>query len=263
MAHTPTQIEESPTAAETAAASDHPKFQVLKEMLKAGVHMGHRTSRWSPKMHTYIQGVKGTVHILDLEKTLQKLEAVEKFVEQLAKDGKVVLFVGTKPSARVIVEAEAKRCGMPYVTNRWLGGTLTNFTSLSGRLRHFLDLEAKKQKGELEKYTKKERVDFDKELGDLETKFGGIKYLNRIPDALFIIDITEEMTAVKEAQRVGIPSLALVDTNADPTLVTHPIPANDDAMSAVTFIVARIADAVIKGKTAAMQQGQGGSDKTA
>ncbi len=237
--------------AEAGIPVTHPKLPVLLEMLKAGVHFGHRTSRWSPKMHSYIHGSKGSVHVINLESTLEKLEEAEALVEHLAHDGKMVLFVGTKPSAKEIVESEAKRCFMPYVINRWLGGTLTNFTSLSKRLKYLDDLEAKRQRGELAKYTKKEQVDFDKELKELLEKFGGIRALTKIPDALFIVDITKETTAVREAKRMKVPVLALVDTNADPTQVSHPIPANDDAVTSVLYIVKRIADAILKGKGSA------------
>lgn len=242
------------SATEAGVSTAHPKLGVLQDMLQVGVHFGHRTSRWSPTMQPYIHGTKGTVHIINLERTLEKLEEAETFLEGLAKEGKIILFVGTKPPVREIVEREAVRCDMPHVTNRWLGGTLTNFKSLSDRLKHFADLEGKKQRGELSKYTKKERVDFDKELKDLETKFGGIKHLTKTPDALFIVDITKETTAVREAKRMKVPTVALVDTNADPTQVTHPIPANDDAISSVTYLVGRIAEAVLRGKSVAQPE---------
>ncbi|MDO8557584.1 MAG: 30S ribosomal protein S2 [bacterium] len=250
MSQDPSNKVEDVIPAEAGIPVSHPKLNVLLEMLREGVHFGHRTSRWSPKMYNYVHGTKGTIHVINLESTLEKLEEAEAFVENLGREGKTVLFVGTKPSACAIIESEAKRCLMPHVVNRWLGGTLTNFSSLSKRLKYLDDLEAKKQRGELAKYTKKERVDFDKELAELEEKFGGIRQLTKIPDALFIVDITKETTAVREAKRMRVPTIALVDTNADPTLVTHPIPANDDAITAVSYIVKRIADAILKGKSA-------------
>src|SRR3989344_3949543 len=241
---------------EAGVIEAHPKFAVLRAMLQAGVHFGHRTSRWSPNMEPYIHGVKGSVHVINLESTLEKLEAAEAFVEDLARSGKVLLFVGTKPSAKNIVETEAKRCGVPHVTNRWLGGTLTNFPVIASRLKYFLDLEEKRCTGELAKYPKHEQIQFEKLLKDLEVKFGGIKGLQKPPDALFVVDITSDHTAVREAKRIHVPVVALVDTNANPLLVTHPIPANDDAVSSVHFIVQRITDAVLRGKTAA-QAGSG------
>jgi small subunit ribosomal protein S2 len=246
----------APKAVEKESVESHPKYELLKAMAEAGVHFGHKTSSWSPKMQQYIHGTKGTVHVINLEQTIEKLEAAEAFVADLAQKGGVMLFVGTKPPAKTIVEAEAKRCGMPYVTNRWLGGTLTNFSAISKRLKYFLDLEERKSRGELAKYTKKEQLEFSKELKDLESKFGGIKFLGKAPDALFIIDITKETTAVSEAARTGVPTVAMVDTNADPTKVTHAIPANDDAITSIAFIMARIADAVLKGKSAVVHESQ-------
>lgn len=238
------------TAQELGISEAHPKFEVLRTMLQAGVHFGHRTSRWSPRMEPYIHSIKGTIHVINLECTLKKLEEAEVFVEELVRTGKTLLFVGTKPSAKSIVENEAKRCGMPHVTNRWLGGTLTNFPVIASRLKYFLDLEEKRCTGELAKYPKHEQIQFEKLLKDLEVKFGGIKGLQKPPDALFVVDIVSDHTAVREARRVNVPTVALVDTNADPLLVTHPIPANDDAISSVSFVVTRIADAVLRGKNA-------------
>lgn len=228
----------------------HPKMDVLRDMLAAGVHIGHRTSNWCPKMAPFIHGVKGTVHVFNLERTLEKLEEAETFVSEIAGEGGVVLFVGTKPSAKDIVKNAAVRCGMPYVCVRWLGGTLTNFKTLSERIKYFKDLEAKKASGELEKYPKKEQVLFNRELLELEEKFGGTKNLVTLPQALFVVDILAEETAVREARRMHIPTVAVVDTNADPTAVTHPIPANDDALSAIAYVANRIADAIQKARAA-------------
>lgn len=237
-------------ASDAGIPATHPKMDVLKDMLGAGVHIGHRTSNWCPKMASFIHGVKGTVHVFNLERTLEKLEEAERFIEEIVAEGGVVLFVGTKPSAREIVKSAAIRCGMPYVTVRWLGGTLTNFKTLSERIKYFKDLEAKKASGELEKYPKKEQVLFNRELAELEEKFGGTKNLAGLPQVIFVVDIVAEETAVREARRMHISTVAIVDTNADPTTVTHPIPANDDAMSSISYLVNRVADSIAKTRTA-------------
>lgn len=239
---------------EKGSAAAHPEVSTLQAMLDAGVHFGHRASRWSPKMQPYIHGLKGSVHVINVERTLEKLKEAEAFVEAIARKGGTVLFVGTKPSAKEIVEREAVRAGMPFMVNRWLGGLLTNFKSLSERLKYFLDLEGKRQRGELEKYTKKERLAFDKELAELEVKFGGVRQLVKTPDALYIVDVTHEETAAREARRIKMPTVAIIDTNADPTSVTHPVPGNDDAISSIGFITVRIADAILRGKAAALRQ---------
>lgn len=226
----------------------HPKIEILREMVKAGVHFGHHTSRWSPRIAPYLHGAKGAVHLFNLEKTLEKLEVAENFVRDLAAGNKIILFVGTKPAARLAVREAALRCAMPYVHRRWLGGTLTNFRSLSERTRYFRDLEAKRSTGELAKYTKREQLLFSRQLADLEEKFGGIKNMTELPSALFIVDIVEEAIAIREAKRVGIPTVAIVDTNADPTLVTYPIPANDDAQSSVAFLINRVTSAIEAGR---------------
>jgi small subunit ribosomal protein S2 len=213
----------------------------LEEMLKAGVHFGHRVSRWSPKMEPYIFTARNNVHIIDLEKTHQKLAEALEFIQKLKKEKKTILFVGTKVSAKEIVQEKAKEVKMPYVVERWLGGTLTNFQVIAKRLEYFRNLEEKKKSGEWEKkYTKKERHEFNIELEKLEKQFGGIKKMTKLPDALLVIDTHKEKLAVKEAGMKKIPVIGLCDTNADPSIIDYPIPANDDAISSLRLILGAI-----------------------
>lgn len=221
------------------------KIPSPEEMLKAGVHFGHRTSKWHPQMEPYIFTIRHNVHIIDLEKTVEKLKEALAFLEEIKKKKGVVLFVGTRVNAKKITEEAAKECGMPYVNQRWLGGTLTNFKVISQRLEYLRDLEEKKKSGQLEKYTKKERHEFEIELRKLNERFGGIKEMTKCPDALFVLDIKEDSLAVKEARMKGIPVVALCDTNTDPTLVDYPIPANDDASSSLKLMTGTVV-AVLK-----------------
>lgn len=217
----------------------------LEEMEKAGVHFGHRISRLHPKMEPFVAGVKNTVHVFDLQKSAKEFEGALKLIAGLAAEGKVILFVGTKPQARDLVKNAAVACKMPYVAERWLGGTLTNFETLSKRIQYFKDLERKKLSGELEKYTKKERLNFDKELEGLKNKFEGIKEMVKLPDAVLIMDIRKDDTCVREARRKKIPSIGITDTNVDPTLVDYPIPANDDAISSIKYILDKIQEIIL------------------
>ena len=218
------------------------KAPSLEEMLRAGVHFGHRSSRWNPKMKPYIFTTRHNVHVIDLEKTHKNLERALKFLQEIKDKNGVVLFVGTKVSAKKIVEEAAKECKMPFVTERWLGGTLTNFKIISERLTHLKDLEAKKKSDEWGKYTKKERHDFEIEINKLNQRFGGIKKITKLPDALFIADIRQDDLAAKEAKMKGIPSVGLCDTNTDPTSIDYPIPSNDDASSALKLMVGAVAE---------------------
>lgn len=220
------------------------KVPGLEEMLKAGVHFGHRTSKWNAKMEPYIFTIRNNVHIIDLERTQEKLKDLLKFLAELKKDNKIILFVGTKVAVKEITKQSAVECKMPYVTERWIGGTLTNFESISERLKHFRDLEDKKKTGELAKYTKKEQHDFGVELQKLERQFGGIKKMTKLPDVLFVIDVHKEGLAVKEARTKKIPIIGICDTNADPTKINHPVPANDDAISSLKLILGTIVSAL-------------------
>ncbi|MDI6591873.1 MAG: 30S ribosomal protein S2 [Patescibacteria group bacterium] len=216
----------------------------VEEMARAGLHFGHRTSRVNPKMEPYLYGVRNTIHIIDLEKTKEKLEEALKFIQELIAENKILLLVGTKIQVKDLIKEIAAECGLPYVNERWLGGTFTNFETIKKRIEYFKDLEKKKKEGELEKYTKKERAKIDKELRDLEIKFGGIKDLEKLPDAIFVSDMKKDHLAVKEARQKGIKVIGISDTNVDPTLADYPIPANDDAISSVKYILEKVKEVI-------------------
>jgi len=220
----------------------------LEEIIKAGVHLGHRKSRIHPKMQPFLQGVRNTIHIIDPEKTVEKLTEALKFIKESITEGKVLLLVGTKIQIKEISRQAALECGLPYVSERWLGGTFTNFGSIKKRLDYFKDLEKKRSEGELEKYTKKERADFDKEIKGLDTKFGGIKNLEKLPDIILVLDMKKDVLAVREARQKGIKVIGISDTNIDPTLADYPIPANDDAISSVKYILDKVKGAVLSAK---------------
>jgi len=219
-----------------------------EEMAKVGLHFGHRTSKIHPKMEPYLYGTRNNVHIIDLEKTAEKLKEALKFIQELISENKILLLVGTKIQVKDLIESVAKDCSLPYVINRWLGGTFTNFETILKRIKYFKDLEKKRAEGELEKYTKKERAKIDQELKNLEIKFGGIKNLERLPDAIFVLDMKKDALAVKEAKMRGIKVIGISDTNVDPTLADYPIPANDDAISSVKYILEKVSEVIKKAK---------------
>ena len=221
----------------------------MKALLEAGVHFGHQTRRWNPKMKKFIFAERNGIHIIDLELTVNCLEEACRFAADLVAAGQTLLFVGTKRQAQDTIESEAKRCGMPYVNTRWLGGTLTNFHTIQGRIDYLVRLEDTKARGELEHLTKKETLRTDEEITRLNRYLAGIKEMTTLPGAVFIIDTTKEDIAVAEALRTDIPIAALVDTNCDPEVIDYPIPSNDDAIRAIKLITARIADAVLEGLT--------------
>ena len=220
-----------------------------EEMARAGLHFGHKTSRVHPKMMPYLAGVKNTIHIIDLEKTKEKLAEALKFIQQLISENKILLIVGTKVQVKDLVKSMAQELALPCVTERWLGGTFTNFETIKKRIEYFKDLEIKKKEGELEKYTKKERAKIDQELRDLEIKFGGIKDLERLPDAILVLDMKKDDLAIKEARMKGIKIIAISHSNTDPTLADYPIPANDDAISSVKYILDKIKEVIIEAKS--------------
>ncbi len=224
------------------------KLPLAQQLLEAGVHFGHRVSRWNPKMKPYIYGVRNTIYIIDLEKTTVKLKEATDFVSGVASNGGVILFVGTKPTVRKIIKEAAESLVMPFVTSRWLGGTFTNFRTIAKRLEYFRSLEDKISKGEMQQYTKKERLIFERELDDLKKKFEGIKNLFKLPQAVFIADMKKEKLAVREARKAGIPIVAICDVDVDPTLADWPIPGNDDAASAVKIILDSITEAIKQAK---------------
>ncbi len=226
------------------------------EMLKAGVHFGHQSSKWHPKMRPYIFGERNGVHIINVEKTAEKLEQALRFVTQTVSRGGSILFVGTKRQAQELVARHANDCGMPYVNARWLGGTLTNYGQLQRLIRHYLDLKDRREKGELKKYTKLEQLQFDREIEELDGKIGGLSSLTRVPDALFILDARHEKTAVREAQTMKVPMVALVDSNVNPTGIEYVIPGNDDAVNAIDMMARLVAGAVNEGKSKAASEAQ-------
>ena len=219
----------------------------MKELLEAGVHFGHQTKRWNPKMQKYIFGERNGIYIIDLQKTLKKFREAYGYVRDLAASGGTLLFVGTKKQAQESVFEEASRCGMFYVNHRWLGGTLTNFATIRKSIARLKKLDEMNETGEYERLPKKEVIGLERERSKLQSTLVGIKNMDRLPSAVFIIDPKKERIAVEEAQRLAIPIVAIVDTNCDPTAIDHPIPGNDDAIRAVRLITSRMADAVLEG----------------
>ncbi|MCL6432525.1 MAG: 30S ribosomal protein S2 [Anaerolineae bacterium] len=220
----------------------------MKQLLEAGVHFGHRARRWNPKMRSYIFTERNGIHIIDLQQTMTRLEEACEFARNLAAEGGTILFVGTKKQAQETIAQEAQRCGMPFVNQRWLGGTMTNFRTIRQRIDYLSDLEAAKARGEFDRLPKKEALQRDRELARLQQRLGGIKNMRRLPEALFIADVRREEIAVREANSLGIPVIAMVDTNCDPDPIQYAIPANDDAIRAIRLITSRIVDAVIEGQ---------------
>jgi small subunit ribosomal protein S2 len=233
----------------------------MRQMLEAGVHFGHQTRYWNPKMGPYIFGARGKIHIINLEKTLPLFNDAMNFISGIAQKRGTILFVGTKRSARESLKEEAIRCGMPYMSQRWLGGTLTNFRTLKGSISRLKELEAAETDGTFERLVKHEVLSRRRERDKLEASLGGIKAMNRLPDALFVIDIGHEEIAVQEAKKLGIPVVAVVDSNYDPNLVDYAIPGNDDAIRAVQLYTRAVADAVLEGKAAAPIQANAGDDE--
>ena len=223
----------------------------MRQMLEAGVHFGHQTRYWNPRMAPYIFGARGKIHIINLEKTVPLFNDAMNFVSGLAQKRGTLMFVGTKRSAREAIKEDATRCGQPYVAARWLGGMLTNFRTVKQSISRLKELEAAATDGTHEKLVKRELLSMQREQEKLEKSLGGIKNMNRLPDALFVIDIGHENIAIEEARKLGIPVVAVVDTNYDPSLVDYAIPGNDDAIRAVQLYTRAVADAVLEGRAAA------------
>ncbi|TDI11850.1 MAG: 30S ribosomal protein S2 [Acidobacteria bacterium] len=242
----------------------------IKQLLEAGVHFGHQTRRWNPKMKPFIFGKRNGVHIIDLQKTLQLFKEAVDFLTQLAAQGKTVLFVGTKSQAQETVEEEARRCGMYWVNNRWLGGLLTNFPTIQTSIKRYRELESMRENGHYEKLSKKEVARLERERKKLEKNLLGIKDIERCPDALFVVDSRQETIAIREAAKLKIPIVAIVDTNSDPDLIDYLIPGNDDALRAIKLFAGTMADAILAGKAvystrleAEMKEAQEKADKIA
>ena len=220
----------------------------IKELLEAGAHFGHKSEKWNPKMKPFIFTKRGGIHIIDLTKTKEKLEQALDFVKKISEQGKVLIFVGTKKQAQEIIKTEAIRAGMPYVNERWLGGTFTNFQTIIKQLKKLITLREDKEKGEWDKFSKKEKSLKQKQLEKLEKSIGGLEKLRELPSALYVVDSTREHLAIKEAKKMNIPAIAIVDSNGDPNDVDYPIPANDDAIKVVKFITTKMADAILEVK---------------
>ena len=220
----------------------------MKELLEAGVHFGHRTRRWNPKMRPYIFTERSGIHIIDLHQTMTRINDYYEMVRRLVADGGTILFVGTKRQAQGTVEHEATRCGMPYIHNRWLGGTLTNWATIKQRIDYLNRQERRKSNGEFQSLPKIEQLVIDRELAKLNRRIGGIKTLTEMPNLIFVVDTQREELAVKEANKIGIPLIAVADTNSDPDEITYVIPGNDDAIRAVKLITRIVADAVEEGR---------------
>lgn len=220
----------------------------IEEMLKAGMHFGHRTNRWHPKMKPFIFTAKNGLYIIDLRKSREKLNEALEFIQKLVKEDKKILFVGTKSQVSEPMKKMAVEAGQAYVVGKWLGGYITNFLVIKKSVKKYLDLTEKKAAGKLEKYTKKERLDFDREIKKLEVRVAGLVSLNKTPDALFVWDIKEEETAVREAIQKHIPIIAICDTNVNPELANYPIPANDDSTKTIDLILGAVKEAILNAK---------------
>jgi small subunit ribosomal protein S2 len=233
----------------------------MRQMLEAGVHFGHQTRYWNPKMAEYIFGQRNKIHIVNLEKTLALYNEAMKYVRQLAANRGTILFVGTKRQARDIIAEEAQRCGMPYVDHRWLGGMLSNFKTVKGSIKRLKDLETMKTDGTLDRMSKREALSHTRELDKLEKSLGGIKDMNALPDAIFVVDVGYHKIAVSEAKKLGIPIVAVVDTNHSPDGIAHVIPGNDDSSRAIRLYARGVADAVLEGKSSSIQEMVQSSDE--
>lgn len=220
----------------------------MKELLEAGVHFGHQSKRWNPKMKKYIYSARNNIHVIDLHRTIPLIEKAYEFIKNTAANNGTVLFVGTKKQAQEAVEEEAKRCGMFFVNQRWMGGTLTNFKTLKKNIARLNEIEKMKEDGTLEKLPKKEVITIEREHRKLVRGLGGIRLMSDLPSVVFIVDTRKEQTALKEARKLGIPVVAIVDTNADPDEVDYPIPGNDDAIRSIKLLTNIIAEAVIAGR---------------
>ncbi len=226
---------------------------LVKQLIEAGVHFGHRSSRWNPKMRPYIYGRRNLIHIIDVRETIRGLLRARKFLQQVSRSGSLVLFVGTKRQASETIEQQAARCGMPYVSDRWLGGTLTNFRTIRSRLSRLEELEHIRESEELATYSKKMQSALNREYRKMYRNLNGIRSMNRLPECLVVIDPRKEKNCVREARKLGVTTVALIDTDCDPDQVDLPVPGNDDSIRSIELVVGLLADAVLEGKVAAGQ----------
>jgi small subunit ribosomal protein S2 len=230
---------------------------LVKELVESGVHFGHRSSRWNPKMRPYIYARRNLIHIIDVRETIRGLLRAKKYLSDVASHGSLILFVGTKRQARETIQREAERCGMPYVADRWLGGTLTNFRTIRDRLGRLEELEKTLQGDEIKTYSKKMQSTLAREYRKIHHNLHGMRTMTRLPECLVVVDPRKEKNAIKEARKLGIASVALIDTDCDPDLVDLPIPGNDDSMRSIELIMRIVADAIAQGKAqSAVQQAQ-------
>ncbi len=227
---------------------------VVKEILEAGVHFGHKTSKWNPKMRPYIYGKRNNIHIIDLKETIRGLVRAQKYLYKVAAQGSLILFVGTKRQAVDTVRQAAESCGMPYCTERWLGGTLTNFRTIRSRLKRLEELEQLETSGELATYSKKQQSRLRRDLDKIRRNLGGIREMNRLPEAIVIVDPSKEKNCIQEARSLGITTVALIDTDSDPDLVDLPIPGNDDSIRSIKIIASYLAHAVSQGRATLPQK---------
>lgn len=224
------------------------KEETVKEMFAQGLHWGHKTSKWHPRIKPYLYGTHGTVHVFDLNKTYDSLETALEYLRECSREGKTILFVGTRGPEKELIRMLSKELHLPAVWEAWIGGTFTNFKEIAKRIKYFRELEEKESSGELEKYTKRERQEFHKEYMRMARKWEGVRNLEKLPDCLFLTNIRDNALAVEEAHRVGIPIVAIVDSNGDPSKVDFPIPANDDAITSLTYILGKVKEAILSGK---------------
>jgi len=234
---------------------------LVKELIEAGVHFGHRASRWNPKMRPYIYARRNLIHIIDVRETIRGLLRARKYLQRIAAGGSLVLFVGTKRQASETVDQQAKRCGMPFVSDRWLGGTLTNFRTIRSRLSRLEELEALRASDQLATYSKKMQSALNREYRKMYRNLNGIRTMNRLPECLVVVDPRKEKNAVREAKKLGITTLSLIDTDCDPDEVDLPIPGNDDSIRSIELITQLLADAVLAGKAAVGETGQQQEDQ--
>jgi small subunit ribosomal protein S2 len=232
----------------------------LKDLLEAGVHFGHQTRKWNPKMKPYIFIARGGIYIIDLQRTLRALNKACDFLKTVGAKGGTVLFVGTKKQAKVAIREMAEKAGMPYVTERWLGGMLTNHQTIYKSVQKLDEIEAMMNDGRMENFSKKEQLEFSRKFEKLNTNLGGIRKMKGVPDAVFVVDTAEEETAVREANKLGVPVIGIVDTNCDPTLINFPIPGNDDAIRAITLFTRVIADSIEEGRQSKAEGKERGVD---